>query len=166
MVCQVLLHPWYPEPSPAGRSRGYGSNQGKQGRGTEPIWLLNDPTFMPSGGYPEGAGSVLPWMLFDPGSAWLNLTLAWMCNHLGALPIDRPGSYPFHPALGHLSAEQKGLCLPAGPGPGGLQHPRACRVPGCPRTLRAPGPGRRWLSHVFCVGFLPLLESPSAERWG
>lgn len=105
-------------------------------------------------------------VLFDPGSPQLNLALACVYIHLGALLIDRLGSYPFHPALGHFSPEQKGPCLLAGPGPGELQHPGACRVPGCPRTPRAPGPGRHWLSHVFCVGFLPLLESPSAERWG
>lgn len=83
-------------------SRGEAGERDRTHTAPEPL------TFTSSGGVPKGPAAVL----FDPGSARLNQALACVCNHLGALPITRPGSYPFHPALGHLSPKQRGLCLP------------------------------------------------------
>lgn len=100
-------------------------------------------------------------VLFELCSSWLSQALA--CT-LRLCPLTSEVHSPF--TLPWVRAEQRGPCVQPGPGPSGLWHVGVCCMPGCPRTLHTQGPGRHWLTHVFCVGFLPLLESPSAERWG
>lgn len=102
-------------------------------------------------------------VLFELCSPWLNQVLACTLWHCPLTSYVHTAVTLLPWATFPQSRGDHGCHLALAPVGGGIS--------GCAAYQGAPNPAcagawQRWLSHVFCVGFLPLLESPSAEQWG